>query len=129
MGRAGRPPRRACARVLGTALALLLGIAFCRREGVEWSRKDFTPLSNAYGSLYFAITGFHIVHVIVGLLVLLALLCSGRCCGYFGPAPPLEVSIGVDVLALRHAVWLAVFATIYLSPRFVAESPSHSRES
>ena len=51
---------------------------FRLRAAFEWRSKTFSLSSGLYGSLYFVITGFHMAHVVVGLLVLLAVLV-GRC--------------------------------------------------
>ncbi|HET8649823.1 MAG TPA: cytochrome c oxidase subunit 3, partial [Gemmatimonadales bacterium] len=56
---------------LGLLLTFLLGIVFIAIQGVEYSHKQITPQSNAYGSLFFTVTGFHGAHVCVGLLMLL----------------------------------------------------------
>jgi heme/copper-type cytochrome/quinol oxidase subunit 3 len=66
-GRAGSERRLR----LGLVLTLLLGALFLVLQGVEFSRAHVTPRTDAYGSLFFAITGMHAVHVAVGLLILL----------------------------------------------------------
>ncbi|MGH2808308.1 MAG: cytochrome c oxidase subunit 3, partial [Actinomycetota bacterium] len=56
----------------GLALGFILGAIFLIITLVfEWPEAlhDFTPTTNAYGSLYFTVTGFHLMHVIVGLVM------------------------------------------------------------
>ncbi len=56
-------------------LAILLGIAlFVTIQWKEWAKKSYGITSNLYGSLYFTITGFHMAHVVIGLIVLSFLL-------------------------------------------------------
>jgi heme/copper-type cytochrome/quinol oxidase subunit 3 len=100
---------------LGLALGLLLGTAFVGVQMIEWSRKPFTMTSNAYGSMYFTLTGFHVAHVVVGLLVLAALLLW-TLLGYFGARRHAAVKIGGIYWHFVDAVWIAVYATLYLSP-------------
>jgi len=82
---------------------------------VEWSNKPFTLSSDAYGSLYFTVTGFHIAHVVVGL-VILALLLVWSFLGYFSQERHLRVTIGIVYWHFVDAVWLCVFTTFYLTP-------------
>ena len=51
-------------------VAALMGIVFVAVQAVEWAGKKFTPFSSSYGSLYFTITGFHMLHVVAGVLIL-----------------------------------------------------------
>lgn len=103
---------------LALGLTLLLGIAFVVLSGMEWSNKPFALHDSAYSSIYFLLTGTHLTHVIAGLVAIVVLLIwslSGR------------VQAGHDqhrtlVTLYWHfvdAVWVFVFATVYLSPRLV----------
>jgi cytochrome c oxidase subunit 3 len=101
--------------LFGLGASVLLAIAFVALEGMEWSNKDFTLSSNAYSSLYFTVTGFHLLHVIVGA-IMLATLFVWTLFGYFGVRRHSTVSIGVLYWHFVTAVWIAVFATFYLTP-------------
>lgn len=100
---------------LGLAATLVLGIIFLALQGLEWRDKTFTPASHAYGSLYFTITGFHMAHVVAGL-VMLAFLLLWSLLGYFDVRRHSAVSIGAVYWHFVTVVWLFVFATIYVSP-------------
>jgi heme/copper-type cytochrome/quinol oxidase subunit 3 len=101
--------------LIGLAASVLLGLAFVVLEGIEWSRKGFTPSSNAYGSLYFTVTGFHLTHVLVGV-VMLVMLFVWTLFGYFGVRRHSTISIAVMYWHFVTAVWVAVFLTFYVSP-------------
>ena len=60
--------------------AIGLGAIFVVIQVFEWKAKTYGIASNAYGSFYFTITGFHMAHVVVGLIVLAfpALAAYGR---------------------------------------------------
>ena len=49
------------------AFAALMGIVFVAVQALEWHGKKFTPFSSSYGSLYYIITGFHMLHVLAGV--------------------------------------------------------------
>jgi cytochrome c oxidase subunit 3 len=87
--------------MIGLAAALVLGIAFLAMQGFEWSGEPFKLHTNVYSSLYFTITGFHMLHVIVGLLMLAVLLLWTALRLFHRRSSFRSVDRG-DVLALRH---------------------------
>jgi len=97
------------------ALALMLGIGFVVIQLNEWSKLTYDMTSNLYGSLYFTITGFHMLHVIVGLIILMVLLLW-LALGYFDHRRYAAVTIGGLYWHFVDAVWLFVFTTLYLTP-------------
>lgn len=100
---------------IGLAVGIVLGIVFVGLQLLEWHNKAYGPRSDAYGSLYFTITGFHMAHVVVGLIILIMLWLWNRM-GYFSAARPLRVSVGAVYWHFVDAVWLFVFTTFYISP-------------
>ena len=69
-----------------TSIAIALGLLFVGVQLKEWHDKTYGPTSNLYGSLYFTITGFHLLHVAVGLVVL-SLLLVWTALGHFDERP------------------------------------------
>lgn len=100
----------------GLAVGFLMGAVFVAIQGLEWENQTSSLSSNSYGSLFFIITGFHMAHVVVGLLILaaVAVWSSG---GYFGPARSAPVSIAAIYWHFVDAVWVTVFFMFYLTPR------------
>ncbi len=99
----------------GMAIGILLGVVFLVVQAFEWKTKTFSLTSGSYGSLYFTITGFHMLHVIVGVLMLSVVLIWSLM-GYFNPRHHARVSIAAIYWHFVDAVWLCVFFTFYLSP-------------
>ncbi|TRX02893.1 cytochrome c oxidase subunit 3 [Candidatus Methylobacter oryzae] len=97
------------------AFAHILGIIFVAVQLNEWSKKAYGMASNLYGSLYFTITGFHMLHVIVGVVILLVLLLWISL-GYFDHRRYAAVTIGGLYWHFVDVVWLFVFTTLYLLP-------------
>ena len=102
--------------MIGLAISTALGSVFILLEGFEWAGQPFHLTSGVYGSLYFTITGFHLVHVIAGLLLLMVLFLW-TALGYFDAKRHSAVSIGVLYWHFITIVWLAVFFTFYIAPR------------
>jgi heme/copper-type cytochrome/quinol oxidase subunit 3 len=103
---------------LGLLLTLVLGIVFLAIQVVEYSHKQFTPATDAYGSLFFTITGFHGAHVAVGLLMI-AVVAVRAWLGHFSERRHLAVTNVSWYWHFVDVVWLAVFTSLYLSPRFL----------
>jgi heme/copper-type cytochrome/quinol oxidase subunit 3 len=103
--------------VTGLALGLILGIAFLVTQYFEWSEKKFTLSSSLYGSLFFTITGFHMMHVIAGVIGLAGMLIWSIN-GYFDRVRYAPIQIGSLYWHFVDAVWLCVFFTFYITPRF-----------
>ena len=101
--------------VLGLVGALILGSAFIVVQLFEWKDKPFRWDTSSYGSLYYTITGFHMLHVAAGLIILLVLLIWGLL-GYFDRARHAPLSIGIIYWHFVDVVWLTVFFTFYITP-------------
>jgi heme/copper-type cytochrome/quinol oxidase subunit 3 len=102
--------------VAGLAIGLVLGIAFLVVQYFEWAERPFSLSSSAYGSLYFTITGFHMMHVIAGVIGLAAMLVWSIN-GYFDQVRYAPIQIGSLYWHFVDAVWLCVFFTFYITPR------------
>lgn len=101
--------------LIGTGATLVLGIIFFALQLLEWHAKPFSIHSSVYGSLYFTVTGFHMAHVLVGL-VILGVLFVWTLLGYFDERRHSGLSIGVIYWHFVTAVWFAVFTTFYVTP-------------
>jgi cytochrome c oxidase subunit 3 len=100
--------------VSGLALAWLAGAGFLALQALVWRQLWQQGLrldSGPYGSVFFGLTGFHALHVLVGLGGLAGLILAGL------------AGRGVRYIPLRlwtlylHMVgilWALVFASVYL---------------
>jgi cytochrome c oxidase subunit I+III len=109
--RAGKPRRLH----IGIALGVGLGALFLALQGVEYSRETLSGTRDAYGSLFYTITGFHAAHVLVGLLML-GVVLTRAFLGHFGAERHEAVSNAALYWHFVDAVWLAVFTSLYVSP-------------
>ena len=97
-------------------VTILLGAIFLLGQGYEYVRlytDNVTISRNLWGSTFFTLTGFHGLHVLVGLvsMAILAGLVSPRR-GHVEPASGLEaVSLYWHFV---DAVWVVIFSVVYL---------------
>jgi cytochrome c oxidase subunit 3 len=108
---AGAGRRDAAARWLGLTVAL--GAIFLGGQLYEYSelaREGFAASSDVFSTLFFTITGFHGLHVAIGLLMVATVLMRlGR---YGGRTAPVEAA--AYYWHFVDAVWVLVFLTLYV---------------
>ena len=102
--------------LLGIAATVALGITFLTIQGIEYAHHPEPISTDAHSSLFFTITGFHGAHVAVGLVMLVILLVRALTRG-LGLWPNTAVRVASIYWHFVDLVWLAVFTTVYLTPR------------
>jgi heme/copper-type cytochrome/quinol oxidase subunit 3 len=115
--RAIRRNRRGTTK-LGLAAGFVLGAMFLAMQlALEYPEKlaEFGPTTNAYGSLFFTLTGFHGSHVLIGLMI--SLWTQVRVWrGAFDATRHVTIQTFAMYWHFVDVVWLFVLLTIYLSP-------------
>jgi heme/copper-type cytochrome/quinol oxidase subunit 3 len=101
--------------MLGLALSFGLGAIFLGLQFSEYGRLTFAPQTNAYGSLFFTVTGFHGAHVLAGLL-LNGLIQVRAWLGHFDARRHLAVETAALYWHFVDVVWIFIFVSLYLSP-------------
>jgi cytochrome c oxidase subunit III len=97
----------------GLAAALLLGLIFVGGQVIEFWRSGMAPGDRGAGGIYFTLIGFHAVHVLAGV-VFLAINWWRVRLGDFGTHDHVAVEIGTYFWYFVTAVWLVLFAALYL---------------
>ena len=91
----------------------LLGAAFLVNLGLEWSGNDFTLTDHAYGSIYYILTGFHGLHLLGGLVLMVAAAVAVSGTDSHVPLGP-TFTVSAYYWHFVDAVWIGVFVTIFL---------------
>lgn len=101
---------------IGIALAVVLALGFLSIQAWEYADATFTYRDSAYGSLFFTITSLHALHLVVGIMI--ALILEARSfAGHFDADRHLAVQTGALYWHFVDLVWIAIFVSLYLSPR------------
>ena len=103
---------------IGFGLAFVLSAAFLVIQVLEYHKKTFDPTTNAYGSAFFVVTGFHGSHVAVALLMNAVVHLRARL-GHFDALRHLAVRNVALYWHFVGAVWVLIFLALYLSPHLV----------
>jgi cytochrome c oxidase subunit III len=104
---------------LGLLATLAQGGTFLGLQAVEYHTllDKFTPRTDAYGSLFFTITGFHGLHVAVGLLLIAWLLVNS----FRGRWTRHSHQAVANIALYWHfvdLVWLFILTSLYFSPHW-----------
>jgi heme/copper-type cytochrome/quinol oxidase subunit 3 len=98
-------------------LTIAFGIVFVLGQGIEWRSligQGTTISRNLFGTTFFTLTGFHGLHVIIGLLALAVVLAFSRAGDFRGPN-----SEAVETIAwywhFVDIVWVVIFSVVYLT--------------
>ncbi|MEJ2303578.1 MAG: cytochrome c oxidase subunit 3 [Anaerolineales bacterium] len=97
----------------GLALACSLGILFIAGQMFEFTRSGMRPDDPAFGGVFFALMGFHGVHVLAGVVVLGLNLLRAQL-GDFDQDKHIAVDMGTWFWYYVTAVWLVLFTVLYL---------------
>ncbi len=96
-----------------TACAIIAAATFVALAVHGYTQNPFTISSNAYGSIYYTLTGFHLLHVTAGIGILLALLIGMR-----SPALRAYHRQGAEAMTYYwhfvFIVWLGIYGSVYL---------------
>jgi cytochrome c oxidase subunit III len=93
--------------------SLVLGFMFLGNQAYEWATQTTRPGTNAFGSLFFIMTGLHGLHVFLGLVAMIFLL--GRMKGPAGDPGELSVFQGVSYYwHFVDVVWIGLYACLFL---------------
>ncbi len=94
------------------AATFVLGLVFVLNQLAEYLTLDFGIDTDAYGTIFWLLTGFHWLHVIAGLVLMLALARLS----WPGSRAPLDVHHQVVAYYWHFVdvVWIGVYVTVYV---------------
>jgi cytochrome c oxidase subunit III len=99
--------------VVGLGLTLVLGLTFLSLQMREYHDLGFVPSDGAFPTTFFALTGLHGMHVLVGA-TLLAIAFNRSLRGHYSP----DNHLGLEVTGLYwhfvDVVWVFLYTVVYL---------------
>ena len=97
----------------GLTLTFLLGLTFLLTQLREYSRIGFAPYTDAFGTIFYCLTGLHGAHVFVGLnLLAFATIRAFR--GHFSPKAHRGVEVPGIYWHFVDVMWIVVYTTVYI---------------
>ena len=93
---------------------IVMGTIFLLGQLYEYSNLEFGLRDNLFASTFYVLTGFHGLHVFVGLLLMLAVLWRARQPGHYSS----ENHFGIEAVELYwhfvDVIWVILFILLYL---------------
>jgi len=97
----------------GLVLTMLMGLTFLLTQIAEYSRLGFAPGDNAFGTIFYCLTGLHGAHVFVGLSILFfTALRAFR--GHYSPEHHHGVELAGIYWHFVDVMWIVVYTTVYV---------------
>ena len=97
----------------GMVLTLALGLCFLLTQIREYSRIGFAPHDNAFGTVFYGLTGLHGAHVFIGL-TLLTMVTIRSFRGHFSPEHHHGVEIPGIYWHFVDVMWIIVYTSVYI---------------
>ena len=104
--------RPACRRWL--LITVALGAAFLAGQMVEYFHLPFGLTDNLFASTFYALTGFHGLHVTLGVICILIVWWQTRAQGRIQASTPFGLEAAELYWHFVDGIWLVLFAILYL---------------
>lgn len=98
----------------GLLVTMLLGLTFLLIQINEYIHLGFTPQSQAFGSAFYTLTGFHGLHVFVGLTLLTLCYIRVKRARDFTPKWATPLQAGSLYWHFVDVVWVLLYVLVYL---------------
>jgi cytochrome c oxidase subunit 3 len=95
-------------------ITALMGIAFLCGQGYEYYHAEFGLKTNVFTSAFYALTGFHGLHVTFGLLLILAVLWRSRGKDHYSSQSHFGVEAAELYWHFVDVVWIILFLLVYI---------------
>jgi cytochrome c oxidase subunit I+III len=102
--------------VAAAVLTVFLGTAVANAQWYSITNPKFGASSHAYGSLYKVLLGFHLAHVVAGM-VMIVVVAAQALAGHYGSEDHEPVSAVVWFWQYASVAWIAIVVALFvLSP-------------
>ena len=95
-------------------LTAAMGALFLLGQGYEYFHAEFSLTTNLFASCFFALTGFHGLHVTVGVLLILSVIWRSREKGHYSSISHFGVEAAEIYWHFVDVIWLILFVLVYL---------------
>ncbi|NES84283.1 MAG: heme-copper oxidase subunit III [Moorea sp. SIO2B7] len=96
------------------AITALMGATFLGGQLYEYAHTGFGLTTNLFTSSFYALTGFHGLHVTIGLLLILAVLWRSRKPDHYSSKSHFGVEAAELYWHFVDVVWIILFILVYL---------------
>jgi cytochrome c oxidase subunit III len=91
-----------------------MGAVFLAGQVYEYSHAEFSLTTNLLASCFYVLTGFHGLHVLTGVLLILCVLWRSREAGHYSSSSHFGVEAAEIYWHFVDVIWLVLFVLVYL---------------
>jgi cytochrome c oxidase subunit III len=96
------------------AITAIMGIIFLGGQIYEYTHLEFGLATNLFASTFYVLTGFHGLHVTVGVLLILAVIWRSLKSGHYGTNNHFGVEAAEIYWHFVDVIWIILFILLYL---------------
>lgn len=96
----------------------LMGAIFLAGQVYEYKTLGYGLASNVFANCFYLMTGFHGLHVFVGLLLILGVLWRSRRPNHYSASKHTGVEMAEIYWHFVDIIWIILFSLIYILTRF-----------
>lgn len=96
------------------ALTAIMGAIFLAGQMYEYFHLEFGLTTNLFASSFYVLTGFHGLHVTLGLLLILAVLWRARKQGHYSSESHFGVEAAEIYWHFVDVIWVILFLIVYI---------------
>ena len=96
----------------------LMGIVFLGGQVYEYLTLGYGLSTNIFSNCFYVMTGFHGLHVTVGVLLILGVLWRSRRQGHYSDTKHVGVEMAEIYWHFVDIIWIILFALIYILTQF-----------
>ena len=101
--------------VRGLTVTIMMGATFIAIQFNEYIHLGFTPDSQAFGSVFYSLTGLHGAHVLVGLTILSFCLIRARKGDFSKEGGYTPLAAGSIYWHFVDVVWIILYLLVYIA--------------
>ena len=91
-----------------------MGAVFLAGQAYEYFNAEFGLTSNLLASCFYVLTGFHGLHVLTGVLLILSVIWRSREAGHYSSSSHFGVEAAEIYWHFVDVIWLVLFILVYL---------------
>ena len=95
-----------------------MGSYFLLGQAMEWKSLKFGFTDGVYGGMFYLLTGFHGLHVFVGLLLILRALWRSRLPGEYSATNHTFIEMTEIYWHFVDIIWIVLFTLVYVLTLF-----------
>ncbi|MBW4644175.1 MAG: heme-copper oxidase subunit III [Goleter apudmare HA4340-LM2] len=96
------------------AITAAMGAIFLVGQVYEYTHLEFGLTTNLFASAFYVLTGFHGLHVTIGVLAIVAVLWRSRTKGHYSNANHFGIEAAEIYWHFVDVIWIILFGLLYL---------------